>query len=157
MNILVLCTGNSARSIILEHILNQRGAGRVTAFSAGSAPAGHVHPQSYTLLEDRGHDTSQARSKSWGEFAGPDAPVMDIVITVCSSAAGETCPFWPGAPIRAHWGVDDPAAVPEEDWENAFQTVYDILDQHATEFLNLPLDASNRTEIKAALDRIGAQ
>ncbi len=101
MNILVLCTGNSARSILLESIFNHTGAGRVRAFSAGSNPSGKVHPQSVTLLESEGYDVSQARSKSWDEFAQDDAPEMDMVITVCGSAAEETCPMWPGAPIRA--------------------------------------------------------
>ena len=102
MNILVLCTGNSARSILLESILNTESVGRVRAFSAGSQPAGEVHPQSLKLLEEKGHDTTHARSKSWDEFAADDAPLMDIVITVCGSAAEETCPVWPGAPVRSH-------------------------------------------------------
>ena len=101
MNILVLCTGNSARSILLESILNTQCPGRVRAFSAGSQPTGKVHPQSLRLLAEKGHDTSRARSKSWDEFSADDAPIMDMVITVCGSAAGETCPMWPGAPIRA--------------------------------------------------------
>ena len=155
MNILVLCTGNSARSILLEHILNDRGAGRITAYSAGSQPTGRVHPQSYKLLEELGYDTSAARSKSWDEFSGPDAPEMDAVITVCASAAGETCPFWPGAPVRAHWGVEDPAAAPEDQWEDAFRSAYDILDRRAAALLALSVETMDAGELKAALDRIG--
>ncbi|MEM6307875.1 MAG: arsenate reductase ArsC [Pseudomonadota bacterium] len=136
MNILVLCTGNSARSILLEHILQDAG---VTAFSAGSQPTGAVHPQSITLLNRLGYDTTQARSKSWDEFEGADAPQMDAVITVCASAAGETCPLWPGTPVRAHWGVDDPAKAAEDDWDNAFQTAYDILKRRADAFLALDI------------------
>ena len=127
MNILVLCTGNSARSILLESILNHDGAGRVRAFSAGSQPAGRVHPESLKLLASLGHDTSHARSKSWDEFAAPGAPQMDAVITVCGSAAGEACPIWPGAPIRAHWGVEDPAAAPAPDRPAAVRAAYEIL------------------------------
>lgn len=155
MNILVLCTGNSARSILLESILNEEGMGRVHAFSAGSQPAGRVHPQSFKLLEELGHDTSEARSKPWDEFAAPDAPEMDMVITVCASAAGETCPIWPGAPVRAHWGVDDPAAAPEDQWEDAFRAAYDILHRRATALLKLPVETMDAGELKAALDRIG--
>ena len=112
MNILVLCTGNSARSILLEAILNRHGAGRVSAWSAGSQPAGRVHPQSLQLLDTRGYDTSGLRSKSWDVFAATGAPVLDMVITVCGNADSETCPIWHGAPLRVHWGVDDPAALP---------------------------------------------
>ncbi|MGR3434718.1 MAG: arsenate reductase ArsC [Shimia sp.] len=135
MNILVLCTGNSARSILLEHILRRRSDGAVRTWSAGSQPSGKVHPQSLKLLAEEGYDTSAARSKSWDEFATPDAPRMDAVITVCASAAGETCPIWPGAPVRAHWGVDDPAAAAEPNWEPAFRTAHDILGRRADHFL----------------------
>ncbi|MGR3492618.1 MAG: arsenate reductase ArsC [Shimia sp.] len=135
MNILVLCTGNSARSILLEHILRERSGGRVNAFSAGSQPSGNVHPQSLRLLAQEGFDTSDARSKSWDEFAGDDAPLMDAVITVCGSAAGEECPMWPGAPARAHWGVEDPAAASQDDWDRAFRQAYDILGRRADHFL----------------------
>ncbi|MEL7098645.1 MAG: arsenate reductase ArsC [Pseudomonadota bacterium] len=154
MNILVLCTGNSARSILLESILNQ--SGRVTAYSAGSQPAGKVHPQSLTLLGEEGIDTSAARSKSWDEFAEGDAPVMDAVITVCGSAAEETCPMWPGAPVRAHWGVEDPAAAAEPDWDNAFRTAYDILGRRAARFLSEPIETMDAAELTAALKRAGA-
>jgi arsenate reductase len=115
MNILVLCTGNSARSILLETLLNAQGAGRVTAHSAGSNPTGRVHPQTLRLLAEEGHDTGAARSKSWDEFATPGAPEIDLVVTVCGSAAGEPCPIWPGAPLRTHWGIEDPALAAELD------------------------------------------
>ncbi|MEM8576972.1 MAG: arsenate reductase ArsC [Pseudomonadota bacterium] len=152
MNILVLCTGNSARSILLEALLNARGAGRVTAYSAGSQPAGRVHPQSLRLLAAEGIETASARSKSWDEFAAPGAPVMDAVITVCGSAAEETCPIWPGAPVRAHWGLEDPAAAAEADWDAAFRTAYAILDRRAEAFL-AALDAG--TALPAALQDAG--
>ncbi|WP_420002783.1 arsenate reductase ArsC [Arenibacterium sp. LLYu02] len=155
MNILVLCTGNSARSILLESLLNTRGAGRVTAYSAGSRPAGKVHPQSLRLLAAKGHDTSGARSKSWDEFGAADAPVMDLVITVCGSAAGEECPMWPGAPLRAHWGVEDPAAAAEADWESAFETAYARLAKRAEALLNLPFDDLSREELAAQVKAIG--
>lgn len=155
MNILVLCTGNSARSILLEALLNRLGHGRVTAFSAGSQPAGQVHPQSLKLLAEKGFDTSSARSKSWDEFAGPDAPQMDAVITVCASAAGETCPIWPGVPVRTHWGVDDPAAAAEPEWEHAFETTYGILERRAQALLELPIEDMEAGELKIQLDRIG--
>lgn len=154
MNILVLCTGNSARSILLESVLNTASNGRVTAYSAGSQPTGTVHPQSLKLLAAKGHDTSAARSKSWDEFGTADAPVMDAVITVCGSAAEETCPIWPGTPVRAHWGVEDPAKADEADWESAFATAYDILSRRAAAFLSDP-EFGNPELLKAALDRAG--
>ncbi|GAB5436870.1 arsenate reductase ArsC [Falsiruegeria mediterranea] len=155
MNILVLCTGNSARSILLESIFNTEGAGRVRAFSAGSQPSGKVHPQSLVLLGKEGHDTSNARSKSWEEFGAEDAPEMDIVITVCGSAAEETCPIWPGAPVRAHWGVEDPAAAEEPDWDTAFRTAYNTLGKRAAALLELPIETMNQTELSTQLKRIG--
>ncbi|MGR3759353.1 arsenate reductase ArsC [Roseobacteraceae bacterium NS-SX3] len=155
MNILVLCTGNSARSILLESLLNTLGGGRVRAYSAGSSPTGKVHPQSLRLLAEKGHDTSGARSKSWDEFAGPQAPEMDMVITVCASAAGETCPVWPGAPLRAHWGVDDPAAASEADWDRAFREAYGTLKTRAKALLDLPLETMDRAELADELKRIG--
>jgi arsenate reductase len=157
MNILVLCTGNSARSILLESILNTESVGRVRAFSAGSQPAGRVHPQSLKLLEEKGHDITHARSKSWDEFAADDAPLMDMVITVCGSAAGETCPVWPGAPVRSHWGVDDPAAAPEAEWDTAFNTAYDRLEARALALLDMNFETMEQGELKATLDRIGQQ
>ena len=155
MNILVLCTGNSARSILLENILNHYGSDRITAYSAGSDPSGKVHPQSRVLLGQQGYDTRTARSKSWDEFEHPEAPVMDVVITVCGSAAAETCPIWPGAPVRAHWGVADPAAAAKPDWETAFQTAYDILLERALALLDLPIETMSRADLTAHLNRIG--
>ncbi|MFQ6548227.1 arsenate reductase ArsC [Aestuariibius sp. 2305UL40-4] len=157
MNILVLCTGNSARSILLEMLLDDLGQGRVTAYSAGSKPAGKVHPYALKLLEENDYDTSRLRSKSWDEFAGSDAPEMDIVITVCGSAAEEACPIWPGTPIRAHWGVEDPAAAPEDDWPGAFGTAYRILKKRTESFLAQPIETLDEGEIKALLSRIGRQ
>lgn len=159
MNILVLCTGNSARSILLECLLNRLGEGRITAYSAGSQPAGKVHPQSLRLLAAEGYDTSGLRSKSWDEFAGADAVQMEMVITVCASAAGETCPIWPtvrpGYPVRAHWGVDDPAAADEADWDEAFSTAYAILKRRAEALMELPIEDMEEGELKLHLDRIG--
>lgn len=155
MNILVLCTGNSARSILLESELNAASNGRITAFSAGSKPSGKVHPQSLTLLGALGRDMSAARSKSWDEFALDDAPVMDAVITVCGSAAEEECPYWPGAPVVAHWGVEDPAAAVEADWEEAFSTAYDILSRRARALLACDFETMDQATLKAELDRIG--
>ncbi len=134
MNILVLCTGNSARSILLECILARLGNGIISSYSAGSQPSGKVHPQSMQLLTAEGYDTSMLSSKSWDVFAQADAPQMDAVITVCGSAANETCPMWPGAPARAHWGVEDPAAALPEDAPAAFQEAYGILSRRAAKF-----------------------
>lgn len=155
MNILVLCTGNSARSILLESIFNTLGADRTRAFSAGSNPTGKVHPQSLALLGELGHDTSSALSKSWDEFAAEDAPQMDIVITVCASAAGETCPIWPGAPVRTHWGVEDPAAANQPEWDQAFRTAYATLEKRAKALLELPFETMNATELSRQLKQIG--
>ncbi|RYG92144.1 arsenate reductase ArsC [Loktanella sp. IMCC34160] len=155
MNILVLCTGNSARSILLESILNRFGEGRVTAWSAGSKPAGQVHPQSLRLLQAKGFDTSAARSKSWDEFEGPQAPVMDAVITVCGSAASEPCPIWPGAPVRAHWGVEDPAAADEADWDVAFETAYAQLKRRADAFLALDFETLDADKLRDRMNLIG--
>ncbi|HQY44213.1 MAG TPA: arsenate reductase ArsC [Paracoccaceae bacterium] len=157
MKILVLCTGNSARSILLESILNRHGAaGGIRAFSAGSKPAGQVHPQSLRLLAERGYSTEGLRSKSWDEFAAPDAPVMDAVITVCGSAAGETCPFWPGAPVRAHWGVEDPAAAAPANQPAAFETAYGKLLARANALLAARPETLDRAGLQAALTRIGS-
>lgn len=155
MNILALCTGNSARSILLEALLNSLGHGRVTAWSAGSHPAEAVHPQALRLLRDHGHDVARARAKSWDEFADPDAPVMDAVITVCDAAAAETCPFWPGAPVRSHWGLPDPAALPEAAQQAGFNAAYATLRHRAEALVALPLTRMQGTDLKAELDRIG--
>ena len=151
MNILVLCTGNSARSILLEAILNA--SGRVTAYSAGSQPKGVVHPQSIALLAAKGYPTAGLRCKSWDEFSTPDAPVMDAVITVCGSAAAETCPMWPGTPVRAHWGVEDPAGAADE--PAAFLLAYTLLKAKADALLALPFDLMDADKLKATLIRAG--
>lgn len=155
MNILVLCTGNSARSILLEQILTHRSDGRIQGFSAGSNPAGQVHPQSVTLLNKLGYPTHGLRSKSWDEFGTDDAPHMDAVITVCGSAAGETCPMWPGAPVRAHWGVEDPAAAPAESQEDAFQVAYDKLNARAQALFALPFEEMTPEQLQVELKQIG--
>jgi arsenate reductase len=156
-NVLILCTGNSARSVLGESLINELGKGRFRAYSAGSKPTGTPNPFAVELLDSLGHDTSYIRSKSWDEFATPDAPQMDYVITVCSSAAGETCPFWPGAPVSAHWGIPDPAGAGETDAENraAFRTAYARMKQRVEAFLALPLDSMTTAEQKAALAKIG--
>lgn len=151
MNVLVLCTGNSARSILLESLLNTLGNSRVTAYSAGSAPAGRVHPQSVTLLKAQGHETAHFHSKSWDVFGGADAPEMAAVITVCGSAAGETCPIWPGAPVRAHWGVEDPAAASDADAPAAFEEAYTILHRRAAAFLAAPIETLDPAALSAHL------
>ncbi len=138
MRILVLCTGNSARSILLEAILNRLGQGRITACSAGSHPVGAVNPNALRLLRTEGYDTSGLRSKSWDEFGRDGAPEMDAVITVCGSARDEECPYWPGAPLQAHWGVEDPAAVtgPQADIDRAFAETYAKLFARAKQFVD---------------------
>lgn len=157
MNILVLCTGNSARSIILENLLDRLGGESVKTFSAGSTPSGAVHPQTLTLLGQKGYDLSSARSKSWDEFAEPGAPEMDVVITVCGSAASETCPIWPGAPVRAHWGVEDPAAADKPDWERAFNTAYSELEKRAQSFVEADIHAMDTATLQAHVRRIEDQ
>lgn len=154
MNILVLCTGNSARSILLESILSHRSGGRITAFSAGSKPAGKVHPQAKRLLDAHDYPTDKLRSKSWDEFGTDSVPQMDIVITVCGSAAAEECPYWPGAPIRVHWGVEDPAAAAEPDWDAAFTTAYDQLHRRAMAFLELDIAHMDQATLTKEMTRI---
>ena len=153
-HILVLCTGNSARSILAEAVLNRDGAGRVRAYSAGSKPAGRVNPGAVRLLERLGLPTKGYRSKSWDEFAAADAPQMDLVITVCDSAAGETCPVWPGAPLTTHWGVNDPAAAPEDGIDRAFRVTYHRLSARINAFLALDFEEMDRATLKARLDAI---
>lgn len=157
LTILILCTGNSARSIMGEAILNRVGQGRFRAFSAGSQPKGEPHPLALNLLAREGIDTAFARSKSWDEFAGPDAPALDLVITVCDSAAGETCPYWPGAPITAHWGIPDPAAATGTEAERAlaFATAYAQLTRRALALAALPLATLDRAAQTAAIRAIG--
>ena len=157
-NVLFLCTGNSARSILAEAILNRRGTPNFTAFSAGSHPSGVVRPEALKLLGGSRFTAEGLRSKSWDEFAKPDAPKMNFVFTVCDNAA-EICPVWPGQPITAHWGVPDPAAVTgsPEKIDRAFQDAYVILDRRIGLFLSLPLFSLSEFAIKTEVDRIGTQ
>lgn len=158
LNVLFLCTGNSARSIMAEAILNREGMGRFRAFSAGSFPKGEVNPHALALLRRLNYDTSFARSKSWEEFAGPKAPKMDFVFTVCDQAAKETCPVWPGQPMSAHWGVPDPALAAGTDAEKelAFAAAYRMLSNRISIFASLPFERLDRLKLQAHLDRIGA-
>jgi protein-tyrosine-phosphatase len=155
--ILFLCTGNSARSILAECIMNRVGNGRFVAYSAGSMPKGAVHPQAIHLLANLGYETAHLRSKSWDEFATPDAPVIDFIITVCDNAAGETCPIWPGQPITAHWGIPDPAAVEGSDSEVAlaFADAYRMLNNRISLFASLPVASLDRLAMKRRMDEIG--
>jgi arsenate reductase (thioredoxin) len=158
-NVLFLCTGNSARSILAEAIMNRKGKGRFTAYSAGSMPTSVVRPEALKMLASAGLPTDGARSKSWDEFARPDAPRMNFVFTVCDNAAKETCPLWPGQPMTAHWGVPDPAAVAgtSEQIERAFRDAYMILDRRIGLFLSLPLSSLDQLAIKREIDQIGQQ
>jgi arsenate reductase len=157
LNVLFLCTHNSARSIIAEAILNRLGAGRFKAYSAGSQPAGKVHPYALDLLRQLNYDTSSLRSKSWEEFTGPDAPELDFVFTVCDNAANEVCPVWPGQPISAHWGLPDPSAVEGNDSERhfAFADTHRMLYQRISIFTNLPLASLDKLSLQRRLDDIG--
>lgn len=158
-NVLFLCTGNSARSILAEAILNHKAKGTFTAYSAGSHPSGAVRPEALKQLELAGIPTAGLRCKSWDEFAGADAPTMNFVFTVCDNAANEVCPFWPGQPMTAHWGIPDPAAVrgtPEET-ERAFRDAFSILDRRISLFLSLPLSTLGHFAIQRELDNIGRQ
>lgn len=156
-NVLFLCTGNSARSILAEAILEREGIGRFRAFSAGSQPKGEVHPRAVALLAKLNHDISALRSKSWEEFAGPEAPRLDFVFTVCDNAANEVCPVWPGQPISAHWGLPDPAAVEgsEAEISLAFHDTYRMLRNRISIFVNLPLAQLDRLSLQKQLDAIG--
>ena len=155
-NVLFLCTGNSARSIMAEAIMNFRGKPRFTAYSAGSHPSGKVRPEALRELDFASIPISGLRSKSWDEYSRPEAPQMDFVFTVCDNAANEACPIWPGHPVSAHWGVPDPAAVtgPEEVMQQAFRNAFLLLDQRIALFLSLPLE-SVRLTLKQELDKIG--
>ena len=157
-SVLVLCTGNSARSILGEALFNLLGAGRVTAYSAGSKPRGVPHPGALRLLAAHGIDTAPFRSKSWLEFSGPDAPEIDLAITVCGNAAGEACPVFPGTPLRAHWGLPDPADVIGSDSEvdAAFAMTWRLLEMRVRAFMAIDLAALDRTQAQAAITRIGA-
>lgn len=154
-NVLFLCTGNSARSILGEALLNSMGAGRFRAWSAGSQPKGQVHPMAREVLREAGLPIDGLRSKSWDEFAGPDAPVFDFIFTVCDNAAGETCPVWPGHPMTAHWGIEDPAAVEGDGQRQAFLTALRYLRNRINLFLNLPLDSIDRMATERRLRDIG--
>ena len=156
-NTLFLCTGNSARSILAECILNREGRGRFRAFSAGSHPKGQVHPFALDLLKKMNHPTAGLRSKSWDEFATPGAPSLDFVFTVCDNAASEVCPFWPGQPMTAHWGVPDPAAAEGSDAERhlAFADAYRMLTNRISVFTSLPIRSIDRLTLQRRLDEIG--
>ena len=156
--VLVLCTGNSARSILGEALFNLLGAGRVQAFSAGRKPKGVPHPGALRLLAAKGIDAAGFRSKSWNEFTGPDAPVIDLAITVCGNAAGEACPVFPGTPLRAHWGLPDPADVTGSDAQvdAAFAETWRLLELRVRAFLALDLASLDRSAVQAALAAIGA-
>ena len=156
-NVLFLCTGNSARSIIAEAILNKLGAGKFRAYSAGSQPKGHVHPEALKLLRSLSYDTSGFRSKSWSEFADPDAPLLDFVFTVCDNAAGEVCPVWPGLPMTAHWGLPDPAEAKGNAAEIAlaFKDTYRMLNQRVGIFVSLPIRSLDQMSLQKKLREIG--
>jgi arsenate reductase (thioredoxin) len=158
-NVLFLCTGNSARSIMAEAILNGNGAANFTAYSAGSHPTGKLRPEALKMIETAGLPSKDLRSKNWSEFAHPAAPKMDFVFTVCDNAAKESCPLWPGQPITAHWGVADPARVDgsPEQIERAFRDAFLTLDRRITLLLSLPLASLDALAIKTEVDRIANQ
>jgi protein-tyrosine-phosphatase len=155
--VLFLCTGNSARSILAEAVLNRLGAGRFTAFSAGSFPKGAVHPYALQLLERQQYPTQHLRSKSWNEFAGSEATPLDFVFTVCDNAAGEVCPIWPGQPMTAHWGLPDPAAVQGNESEQrlAFADTLRMLHNRISVFVNLPIASLDKLSLQNRLREIG--
>ena len=150
INVLVLCTGNSARSILGEVLINELGRGRLQAFSGGSQPVGRVNPGALLKLEQEGHATAGLESKSWDRFSGPGAPTIDIVITVCDNAAGESCPLWNGAPVNVHWGIPDPAA------DNDFDAAYARLRRRVEAMLELPLESLDAARLEKALAGIHA-
>jgi protein-tyrosine-phosphatase len=156
-NVLFLCTGNSARSILAEAILNKIGNGKFVAYSAGSDPKGKVNPHSLALLKRLDFPTGDLRSKSWNEFSGADAPPLDFVFTVCDNAANEVCPVWPGQPMTAHWGIPDPAAIEgdQQEIDFAFREAFAILQRRIELFANLPVQSLDRMSLKKRLDEIG--
>ena len=155
-NVLFLCTGNSARSILAEAILNREGRGRFKGYSAGSHPKGQVHPRALATLEEMGFQTEGYRSKPWDEFAADGAPDLDFVFTVCDNAAGEVCPIWPGQPLTAHWGIEDPAAVEDgERQRRAFRDSFFSLQRRIGLFLALPLDSIDELSLQTRLREIG--
>ncbi len=156
-NILFLCTGNSARSILAEAIVNRTLDGKFKAWSAGSHPKGAVHPAAIRLLQRLGYPTEGLRSKSWDEFEAEGAPVFDFIVTVCDNAAGEVCPIWPGKPMRSHWGIPDPAAVEGAEWEidRAFAEAHRLLGNRIRLFASLPLDKLDGLSLKREMDAIG--
>ena len=155
-NVLFLCTGNSARSILAEALLDRMGEGRFNAYSAGSFPKGEVHPAALQLLAERGFPTEGPRSKSWDEFATPDAPPLDFIFTVCDNAAGEVCPIWPGRPVTAHWGIEDPAAVEGAGQRQAFESAFRALRERIARFIALPFDRFDRASLDERLRLIGS-
>jgi arsenate reductase len=156
-NVLFLCTGNSARSILAESLLNTLGRGRFRAFSAGSFPKGRVHPMAMDLLERMNLPTEGLRSKSWDEFAAPGAPPLDFIVTVCDNAAGEVCPIWPGKPMTAHWGIADPAAAEGTEAEKAFafRTALKEMEGRIKRLVDLPIASSDRMKLQESLRAIG--
>jgi protein-tyrosine-phosphatase len=156
MNVLILCTANSARSILGEAILNRVGEGRFKAYSAGSHPRGIPNPRAMELLSSLGYPVDGLRSKSWDEFAGPDAPKIDLVITVCDAAAGESCPFWPGSPMKAHWGIPDPAGAPggDEAERAAFRLAHDRLLARMQALVALPVETMTAAELSKQVQLI---
>ena len=154
-NVLFLCTGNSARSILAEAILNKEGAGRFKAYSAGSFPKGEVHPAALNLLRELGYSTDGYRSKSWDEFAVEGAPPLHFVFTVCDNAAGEVCPVWPGQPMTAHWGIEAPAAIEGDRQPQAFRNAYYSLQRRIGLFLSLPLQSIDQMSLQTKLREIG--
>lgn len=157
--VLFLCTGNSARSIIAESLLNHNSGGKFIGYSAGSHPRGEVHPHALDLLLGKGHDIENLRSKSWDEFEVEDVPSMDFVFTVCDNAANEPCPVWPGSPVTAHWGLADPAGVEgtETEQRKAFERAYDLLKERIVAFQVLPLDSLDSVELRERLEKIGSR
>ena len=155
-NVLVLCTGNSARSILGEVLFNELGKGRFIAYSAGSQPAGRVNPFALELLQQQGHNIAGLRSKSWDEFAAPGAPEIDFIFTVCDNAAGETCPIWPGKPATAHWGIPDPAHVEGDEARRvAFKKAAEQLARRIQLFMSLPIEKLDKLTLKEKLAEIG--